>query len=72
MGRTTIYTAEEIIENRKKKKREYYLKNKEKLNEINLNNYYGKIGDDVKLEKIKKIILTMEDPGKVFEFLELI
>jgi len=72
MARTTKFTPEEIKENNRLKKKEYYEKNKEKMKQCNIDNYHKKIGDDVKLERIKKILLTMDNPGKVFEFLETI
>ena len=70
MARTTRFTEEERKENNRLKKKEYYEKNKEKMKQCNINNYHKKIGDDVKLERIKKILLTMENPEKVFDFLE--
>lgn len=68
MARTTKFTPEEIKENTRLKKKEYYEKNKQKMQEINLNNYYKKIDDNVKFERIIKILKTMDNPNLILEY----
>tara|TARA_R100000541_G_C1894856_1_gene83854 strand:+ start:874 stop:1089 length:216 start_codon:yes stop_codon:yes gene_type:complete len=68
MPRTTKFTPEEIKENTRLKKKEYYEKNKQKMQEINLNNYYKKIDDEVKFERIIKILKTMDNPNLILEY----
>ena len=69
MPRTTKFTPEEIKENTRLKKKEYYEKNKDKMQEINRNNYYKKINNKVKIERIKKILKTMDNPNLILEYL---
>lgn len=69
MPRTTKFTPEEIVENNRLKKKEYYEKNKQKMQEINRNNYYKKIDDEVKFERIKKILNTMDNPDILKNYL---
>ena len=69
MPRTTKFTPEEIKENTRLKKKEYYEKNKEKMQQCNLNNYYKKIDDDVKIKRIIKILNTMDNPDKITLYL---
>ncbi len=70
MPRTTKFTPEEIKENTRLKKKEYYEKNKEKMQQCNLNNYYKKIDDDVKIKRIIKILNTMDNPDKIILYLK--
>jgi len=61
MPRTTTKTAEEIVERTRQKKKEYYERNKKKMQDCNKKNYNKKIDDQVKLERIKKILETMKN-----------
>jgi hypothetical protein len=61
MPRTTNRTPEEIVERTRQKKKEYYERNKEKMKECNRRNYNNKISDEVKIEKIKKIMATIKN-----------
>lgn len=61
MPRTTNRTPEEIVERTRQKKKEYYERNKKKMKECNKQNYKKKIDDQVKLERIKKILDTMKN-----------
>ncbi len=70
MPRTTKFTPEEVKENNRLKKKEYYEKNKQKMQEINRNNYYKKIDDEVKIERIKKILNTMDNPNILMDLLK--
>jgi len=69
MPRTTKFTPEEIKENTRLKKKEYYEKNKQKMQDINRNNYHKKIEDEVKFERIKKILNTMDNPDILKNYL---
>jgi len=68
MPRTTKFTPEQVKENTRLKKKEYYEKNKEKMKECNIKNYYKKIEDEVKIERIKKILNTMDNPNLILEY----
>jgi len=70
MARTSKYTEEERKERTRLKKKEYYENNKNKMKECMINNYHKKITDDVKLERIKKILLTMDTPSKIYDLLD--
>ncbi len=61
MPRVCKLTSEEVIERDRARKAKNYQDNKEKYNKINRANYYKNINDDVKLERIKKILNTMEN-----------
>ncbi len=68
--RKSNLTAEQIYEKDKQRKRDYYKRNKEKLKEQNKNNYYSKMSDEEKLEKMKKIYLTMNNKKLILNLLE--